>query len=166
MGADDEESSKTESPRAAPYEQTCIDTSGLGEAESGNKPRMISLQADKENHMKSESTDSLSALGGGLSDSPGSAMRRFATLKGKRSWVRDGQRIITPPLRTSSANSAKQIRSTSLSTVADSQCEDMKSMSPLIQTPSPATSDKRAKKLKGLGKNRTVVAEGIRNFFR
>lgn len=164
---EDEKSARFESPRTAGnHDERSSDPNNLGEAEMLTKPRLTAIQDDKENHLKSESTDSLSALGGGPSDSPGSAMRRLATLKGKKSWVRDGQRIITPPLRTSSANSIKQNRATSLSTVADLKCEDKTSLAPLIQVQSPATSDKRTKKSKGLGVNRAVVAEGIRNLFR
>lgn len=159
IGAEDEEPTKVETARATgPYEQIFIDASNLADADFAT-PRLKTIHTDKENAFKSESTDSLSALGGRPSESPSTAMRRFATLKGRKSWIRDGQRIITPPLRTSSANSIKQPRATSLSTVADSQCcEDKNSLAPLIQVPSLMSSDKRVKKSKGLGI--------VRNFFR
>jgi CCR4-NOT transcriptional regulation complex NOT5 subunit len=90
------------------------------------------------------------------------SMRRLATLKVKKSWTLDGHRIITPPLRTSSAsaNSLAQSRKTSLSTVTDAAMEEKESPPPHLK---PFPSDQRQQKLsmwKGNGKR------GIRNLFR
>ncbi|TAQ86042.1 hypothetical protein B7494_g5624 [Chlorociboria aeruginascens] len=134
----------------------------LSESDDVSKSRLSIIQDEKENILRA-SHESLPTLNNGSNSSPASTLRRLATLKVKKSWGHDGQRIITPPLRTSSANSASQNRNTPLATVMDVQIEEKENV-PRIKTLQ--VTQKPGKWGKGVGKNRAVVAEGIRNFFR
>ncbi|RDW78177.1 Dbl-containing protein [Coleophoma crateriformis] len=98
----------------------------------------------------------------GLSHQSSSAsLRRLATLKFKAGWGPDGQRIVTPPLRTSSANSAAYSKPSAASTLIDIAGED-KENNTGSQTD---IKQLREKKSKGAVRNR-LMAEGIWNFFR
>ncbi|RDW84977.1 Dbl-containing protein [Coleophoma cylindrospora] len=98
----------------------------------------------------------------GLSHQSSSAsLKRLATLKFKAGWGPDGQRIVTPPLRTSSANSAAYSKPTTASTMIDVAGEDKEN-----NTESQLDIKQlREKKSKGAVRNR-LMAEGIWNFFR
>jgi hypothetical protein len=165
--AEDDESIHTKLPRAAGgYDHRSSETSTLAEVDESIKVRLSIIQDDKESMLQNESADNLSALAVGSPGSPPGTMRRFATLKGKKSWAYDGQRIITPPLRTSSANSVNQKRATSLSIVTDVQFEEKENLPQTKPAQPPPAVEKSEKKGRGIGMNRAVVAEGIRNFFR
>lgn len=128
------------------------------------KSRLSIIHDDKENMHQNHSAENLVSLANG---SPANTKRRMAATKVK-SWSHDGQRIITPPLRTSSANSMRQSlaqprATTPLSTVTDTANDDKENQIRLhsLETPQTASKTKRAKAL-----GRTAVAEGFRNFFR
>lgn len=130
------------------------------------KPKITIFQFEKENNFRAGSTESLFALRA-PSGSPGT--RKVSPLQAKKSYIRDGDRMITPPLRTSSANSALPLRISSLSTVADSQFADQSSLSPLMPAISPALSDHSGNKksrARTLGLRKGVVVVGFRSFFR
>ena len=119
--------------------------------------RLSVIQDEKENIQRELSLKS------GPKDSPVGTMKRLATLKVSKSWATDGQRIVTPPLRTSSANSLHQNRVIPCATVAVEPIEEKEK----IGHPQPAQApQKQGKWSKGVGLNRGVVAEGIRSLFR
>lgn len=133
--------------------------------------RLSVIQDEKEN-VHTDSIENLPNMKFGPNGSPAGTMRRLATLKIKKSWAHDGQGIITPPLRTSSANSVNQTRAaTPLSTVTDVVTEERENIGQkenVVQAKplEPATTPKKqGKRNKGIGRNRSVVAEGIRNLF-
>lgn len=122
--------------------------------------RFFDGQDDKENTQTD--SDSCRATTHRSTSGTLGSIRRLATLKVETSWALDGQRIITPPLRTSSAsvNSLTQSRKTSLSTVTDAVIEEKESPP---QKPKSISLEQRQQKLsmwKGNGKR------GIRNLFR
>jgi len=86
-------------------------------------------------------------------------------LKIKTGWTPDGQRIITPPLRTSSANGMNQNRTAASFSTIDILAEEKENVPQTVQVPVEKP-QKNSKWGKVNGKNRAVVAEGIRNLFR
>jgi hypothetical protein len=143
-------------------------SSETNQFEAGELPgsRLSVIQDEKENLQKMDSLESLPGLALGANGSPAETLRRLATLKVKTSWGHDGQRIVTPPLRTASANSVSHSRVTPLPTVADLTTGDKENISPVQSVHIMETAQKRVKKSKGIGMNRAVVAEGLRNLFR
>jgi hypothetical protein len=159
----DGEMQKTSPPRA---EHSSSESIKPGEIDEMAWSRLSVIQDEKENVL-TNSFENLSNMKFGPNGSPAGTMHRLATLKVKKSWAHDGQRIITPPLRTSSANSLNQNRAvTPLSTVTDVANEEKENVVQAKSCESTTTPQKHGKKSKGTGKNRSVVAEGIRNFFR
>lgn len=154
---------KVSPPRA---EHSSNESVPPGENDEMTRSRLSIIQDEKENFQQ-DSFENLPSMKFGANGSPVGTLRRLATLKVKKSWAHDGQRIITPPLRTSSANSVNQNRTTTpLSTVTDMTTEEKENAAqpkPVEQT---VTAQKQGKWGKGAGKNRSVMAEGIRNFFR
>lgn len=137
-----------------------------GEMDETTRSRLSVIQDEKEN-LKEDSLENLPNMKFGPNGSPVGTMRRLATLKVKKSWAHDGQRIITPPLRTSSANSLNQNRNaTPLSTVTGTVMEEKENMVQSTTAETKFTPQKLKKWGKGNGKNRSVVTEGIRNLFR
>jgi len=165
---EDDEFSEAELPKPIPArtENSSSESSQYKDLEDSTRSRLSVIQDEKENSHHKDSFDMPSALAPGAKGSPASTLRRLATLKVKASWGPDGQRIITPPLRTSSANSVSQSRITPLSTVTDLGLEEKENIPQVPSTQVAPASQKQAKKSKGLGINRNVVAEGIRNLFR
>lgn len=135
-----------------------------GEMDEMTRPRLSVIQDEKEN-LKEDSLENLPNMKFGQNGSPAGTMRRLATLKGKKSWAHDGQRIITPPLRTSSANSLQQRNVTTLTTVADTVLEEKENVQSK-QIEMKGTPQKGKKWGKGAGRKGSVVAEGLRNLFR
>ncbi len=85
--------------------------------------------------------------------SPVGTLKRLATLRAKKSLQPNGSRVITPPLRTSSANSINQTRTASIN---GSPWEgDENKYQP-----------KHSLWAKAAGMNRGIYVEGIRGFFR
>lgn len=159
----EDEVKKTSPPRA---EHSSSESIKPGEIDEMTWSRLSVIQDEKEN-IQTDSFENHPNMKLGPNGSPGGTMRRLATLKIKRSWAHDGQRIITPPLRTSSANSVNQNRTaTPLYTVADVANEDKENVAQVKSVEATVTPQKQSKRGKGTGKNRSVVAEGIRNFFR
>ena len=130
------------------------------------RSRLSIIQDEKENIQRKESCDGLVMMMSGSNGSPASTLRRLATLKVKSSWAHDGQRIITPPLSTSSANSVNQSRVTLLSTVTDLAVDEKESISSAQYVRTPHSIHKTGKRSKVIGKGREVVVEGIRSLFR
>ena len=156
------EASKATLSRSEDYSSETIP---LPDVDDHTRSRLSIIQDEKEN-IRDDSFESLPGVAFGQNDSPAGTMRRLATLNVKRSWVNDGQRIITPPLRTSSANSLNQNRTTTLSTVTDMPVEEKEHMPQVQHVEKASAAPKHSKWGKGVGKNRAIVADGIRNFFR
>ena len=118
----------------------------------------FTVSGDKENALnKRDNTLGLMTYGGPLSTA-----RRLAILRSKTSWATDGERVVKPPLRTSSANGVAQNRIASWSTVQDSEIDEKTGASLTPQT-TPIRSDLRVPKhnLWRAGSKR-----GLRNLFR
>ncbi|KAK0119222.1 hypothetical protein ONS95_008080 [Cadophora gregata] len=182
MTAEDDESGEHDIPRATPSRGEChSEPNQLPESDDPARSRLSVIQDEKEQLLHSEPIENSASMPVGATGSSASTLRRLATLKVK-SWSHDGQRIITPPLRTSSANSVpmNRITPTPMSTMTDLMIEEKfeeKENVPQVQSRQKmdllGTASKHAKKEKekekgrgsGLGK-RVGVAEGIRNFFR
>lgn len=185
MTAEDDEPGEHDISKATPsraeYHSEQIQ---MPETDDPTRSRLSVIQDEKENIAQSDSFENLPnvAFTTATNGSPATTLRRLATLKVK-SWSHDGHRIITPPLRTSSANSVPVNKvtptPTPMSTLTDLTTEengDDKENVPQAQqrsetlTPGAAAGGKQAKKEKarglGIGKGRAGVAEGIRNFFR
>jgi hypothetical protein len=160
---EDDSSTGIDAQKTAPArgEHSSSDVTTLQEAEDMSKSRLSVIQDEKEN-VQNDSVESLPSIMFGSEDSRAGTLRRFATTKTKSSWTPDGQRIITPPLRTSSANSLNRSRTTLLSTVSDVPIEAKENV-PTVQPTWKA--QKHGKRGKGAGKNR-AVAEGILSIFR
>ncbi|KAE9381477.1 hypothetical protein N431DRAFT_476300 [Stipitochalara longipes BDJ] len=165
---EDDEFSETDFPKAAPArtENSWSESSQYKALEDPTRARLSIIQDEKENTNHKDSFEMPRTFSPGANGSPASTLRRLATLKVKTSWGPDGQRIITPPLRTSSANSVSQSRITPLSTVTDLGVEEKENI-PQAKSPQAVPApQKPGKKSKGMGMSRNVVAEGIRNLFR
>jgi hypothetical protein len=157
------EAQKYSPPRA---EQSSSESWKQGDVDDMTRSRLSVIQDEKEN-LKEDSLENLPNMMFGLNGSPIGTMRRLATLKGKKSWAHDGQRIITPPLRTSSANSVNQNRNvTPLSTVTDAVMEEKENIAQSKPSETKVTPRKQKKRGKSAGKNRSVMTEGLRNLFR
>jgi hypothetical protein len=165
---EDNESSDFDFQKATPVrtENSSSESSQQKDLEDSTRSRLSVIPDEKENTYHKDSFETPCALSSGANGSPASTLRRLATLKVKASWGPDGQRIITPPLRTSSANSVSQSRVTSLSTVTDLGIEEKENIPQAQSTQATPTSQKQAKKSKGIGMSRNIVAEGFRNLFR
>lgn len=93
--------------------------------------------------------------------SSAASLKRLATLRFKAGWVPDGQGIITPPLRTSSANSVIYSKPTTASALIDVTREEKENNTGR----QPDTEQLKGNKSKAAVRNR-LVTEGIWNFFR
>jgi hypothetical protein len=166
--AEDDESSETDLPKATPVrnENNSSESSQCKDLDDPTRSRLSVIQDEKENIQQRDSFEIPRALSSGANGSPASALRRLATLKVKTSRGPDGQRVITPPLRTSSANSVNQCRVTPLSTVTDLGTEEKENIPQVQSSQAAPASQKQGKKSKGVGMSRNVVAEGLRNLFR
>ena len=166
--AEDDESGETDVMRFTPVrnENNSSESSQYKDLDDPTRSRLSVIQDEKENTQYRNSLETPGTLSPVANGSPASTLRRLATLKVKTSWGPDGQRMITPPLRTSSANSVNQNRVTSLSTVTDLGTEEKENIPHVPSALAAATSQKQGKKAKGKGISRTVVTEGIRNLFR
>jgi hypothetical protein len=166
--AEDDESGEIDLLKATPAraEHHSSETSQYKELAEPTRSRLSVIQDEKENTQQKDSFETPRALTPGINGSPASTLCRLATLKVKSSWGPEGQRIITPPLRTSSANSVNQSRITSLSAVTDLAIEEKENIPQAEAAEAAPTSQKQGKKAKGMGMSRAVVAEGIRNMFR
>jgi hypothetical protein len=126
----------------------------------------LSVIPDEKEHFLKDSFETLPGLQIGANGSPASSLNRLATPKIKTSWGNDGYRIITPPLRTSSANSVNQTRTVALPSVADSIIEEKENIpqaKTILIAPEP---QKPEKKGKGFGRSSRIVPGGLRSFFR
>ncbi|TVY19858.1 Phosphatidylinositol 3,4,5-trisphosphate-dependent Rac exchanger 1 protein [Lachnellula arida] len=133
------------------------------EIDDSARSRLSMIPDERENVLK-DSFETLPGLQVGAIGSPASSLNRLAALKSKKSWRNDGHRIITPPLRTSSANSVNQIRTPPASLITDSSIEDKENI-PRAKSVS-AESQKPERKGKGHGRSSRIVPGSIRSFFR
>ncbi|KAL2072601.1 hypothetical protein VTL71DRAFT_11944 [Oculimacula yallundae] len=193
MTAEDDEISEHENPKATLSRgEYHSDPIHMPENDDPVRPRLSVIQDEKENMPHSESFETVTgmAITNGKG-SPANTLHRFATLKGK-SWSHDGHRIVTPPLRTSSANSVPMNRITPspgpLLTVTDlvngDLGEDKENVPRSVsysrnESRNENSNQKQGKKERGVEKERARglsigigigkrvgVAEGIRNLFR
>jgi len=135
------------------------------ETDDPAKTRLSVIPDEKENVLK-DSFEILPGLQVGGSGSSASSLNRLATLKIKTSWGNDGHRIITPPLRTSSANSVNHTRTVALPSVEDSVIEEKENIPQAKMISIAPEPQKPEKKGKGFGRNSRIVPGGIRSFFR
>lgn len=165
---EDDESSETDILKATPgrTDNNSSESSQYKDLDDPTRSRLSIIQDEKENIQRRDSFETPRALSPGANGSPGSTPGRLATLKVNTSFGPDGQRMITPPLRTSSANSVSQTRVTSLSTVTDLGTEEKENIPRVQFVQAAPASQKQGKKAKGMGMSRNIVAEGIRNLFR
>jgi hypothetical protein len=164
--AEEDALAEAESHKTSPRAEHTSSESVPPEIDEMTRSRLSVIHDEKENNPQ-DSFENLPNMKFGPNGSPVGTMRRLATLKVKKSWAHDGQRIITPPLRTSSANSVNQNRTvTPLSTVTDMVMEEKENVLQTKPVEVTNTPQKERKWGKGPGRNRSVVAEGIRNFFR
>jgi hypothetical protein len=166
--AEDDESGETEMLKTTPArnDNHSSDSSQYNDLDDLTRSRLSVIQDEKENIQHRVSSETPRGLSPSVNGSPASTLRRLATLKVKTSWGPEGQRITTPPLRTSSANSVNQSRVTPLSTVTDLGAEEKENIPQSQAVQAAPTSQKQGKKPKSMGMSRAVVAEGIRNLFR
>jgi hypothetical protein len=157
---EDESSIEVDPPRASPAEHGSSEAVTIPDADDMTRSRLSVIQDEKENFQHG-SVESVASNTFEADGSPVGSMHRRAAPKIKASSRPDGQRITTPPLRTSSANSPNQNRATPLATGAEDPSEEKENV-PQAQ---PVKPEKHGKRGKGGGKNRVVV-EGIRSFFR
>lgn len=166
--AEDSEPGETEAMRFTPSrnENNSSESSQYKDLDDPIRSRLPVIQDEKENIQYRNSIETPGRLSPTAKSSPASTLRRLATLTVKTSWGPNGQRMITPPLRTSSANSMNQNRVTSLSTLTDLGTEGKENILHVQSTQAATMSQTQGKKAKGKGISRTVVTEGIRNLFR
>jgi hypothetical protein len=164
--AEEDAPAETEIHQHSRVENSSSESLKQGDIDEMTRSRLSVIQDEKEN-IKEDSFENLPNMNFVQSGSSVGTMRRLATLKVKKSWAHDGQRIITPPLRTSSANSISQNRNvTPLSTVTDTVIEEKENAVQGRLVEPTVTSEKHGKWGKGAGRNRSIVVEGIRNLFR
>jgi hypothetical protein len=133
--------------------------------------RLSIIQDEKENTLQKQSVESLRGAANGTI-SPAGTLHRLATMQANKSWSHDGQRIITPPLRTSSANQHRTaaprttVRETQAS-IVDEEKENFKARQIFIASQSTASTSKESlvQKLGKKAKGRQLVAEAL-SFFR
>lgn len=160
---EDDEGVKYDAPK---YEHLSPERSTTVEQDDLSRARLSIIQDEKENIHHYESSENLSMLLSGSNGSQ-STLHRLATLKVKASWALDGQRIITPPLRTSSANGVNQSRVILLSTLTDGAMEEKETSPGVLAMQMPQSMQKGVgRRSKVIGKGREVVVEGIRSLFR
>ncbi|TVY45113.1 hypothetical protein LOCC1_G002605 [Lachnellula occidentalis] len=129
------------------------------------RSRLSVIPDERENVLK-DSFETLPGLQVAANGSPASSLNRLAALKIKPSWGNDGHRIITPPPRTSSANSVNQTRTAAPSIIAESSIEDKENSFRAKSISIAAESQKPERKGKGLGRSSRIVPGSIRSFFR
>ncbi|KAG9238773.1 RhoGEF domain-containing protein [Amylocarpus encephaloides] len=130
-----------------------------------NTSRLSIIQDEKEN-FRTSSFDTLPGIRNVSNGSPASTLRRTATSTVKKGWAHDGQRIITPPLRTSSANSFGRenlIRVATIANVPEMLVEEKEGFN---QVQTLLTPPKPGKRTNPFSKSSRMVPEGIRSFFR
>ncbi|KAH8657466.1 hypothetical protein BGZ60DRAFT_493684 [Tricladium varicosporioides] len=152
----DHDTSRTTSPHR--IDIASGESIGMPDVEDLIASRLSVIQDEKENLAKSSETLPLT---GSHNNSPAGTLKRMATLTVKKSWGHDGQRIITPPLRTSSANSFTQ---RTLSTFPNMTIEEKENI-PQVHNITLLSAVKPARKSKAFKSSR-MVPEGLRSFFR
>jgi hypothetical protein len=128
--------------------------------------RLSIIQDEKEN-IRSGSFDAITGVRSASNDSPASTLRRMATASVKKGLGHDVHRIITPPVRTSSANSFGQSlhRTVTMPNVPDMLVEEKEAAQQGNASPLAQSIHKSGKKVK-VFKSSRMVPEGIRSFFR
>jgi hypothetical protein len=148
--ADDKDDvDSTKCTYAKGWEGTVLEKSSTEESDDATVSR-LSIIHDENLPFEEKVVSLASPING---SSPVGTLKRLATLRVKKSWQPNGSRMITPPLRTSSANSVNQFR---IQPVGDSSCEGNENKHQL----------KNSIWAKAAGMNRGMYADGIRGFFR
>jgi hypothetical protein len=129
--------------------ESILEESSTAESDDTTGSRLSIIQ-DENLPFEEKSVSLTSAVNG---NSPVGTLKRLATLRAKMSCQPNVSRVITPPLRTSSANSVNQIRATP---VSESPCEGNENKH----------QPKHSLWAKAAGMNRVMYADGIRGFFR
>ncbi|CZR50979.1 uncharacterized protein PAC_00854 [Phialocephala subalpina] len=164
---EDEEAGDHDLPKSTPRRPRSDSTIPVyQDIDDPTKSKLSVIHDEKENMQQNSSVEHLGSLTSAPNSSPVTSIRRLATMKVK-SWSHDGQRIITPPLRTSSANSVRQsqsqVRATTplcVLTITNTASEDKENSSQLKILETPQTPASKPRKARVPGR------EKIRNFFR
>lgn len=181
--AADEESHEMDlDPRLVDREMQLVDSITFSDLDEALTTRLSMLQDEKENrpHTKSDRPDISRKPIAFRSASYGSSMsniHRLATVKVKAKWGIEGHHMLTPPLRTSSANNivAQSRSTTNLTIFPDRYSEEKENQavhsSPPLTSPSSISLPsighyKSAKRSRLPSRPRTGMAEGIRSLFR
>lgn len=161
----EEDGSAEYEPKGTPARAEHNSTDNKSEPDDLGRSRLSVIQDERENAPHKDSFENLTALAFGLTGgSPQSTMRPFVSLRGKKSWQIEGHRMVTPPLRTSSANSfsQSQIKIAPLPTITDAALVEEKEN---ISQSGRKEAEGGRKRARVIGKGRSVIAEGLRNFF-
>lgn len=136
-------------PYSQGFESIVPDTSSA--AGSDESPTSLLSISQDENSQFDEKTPPITDTI--HSCTPTGTLKRLATLRGKKSWEPEAVRVITPPLRASSANSLSNNRTPSAAESPYEGNENQHQIKHNIWT-------------KAIGINKVTYTEGIRNFFR
>jgi hypothetical protein len=144
------EDDAAKTPYAGGWESIVRRTSSTDASEDATTSRLSVIQ-DENSPLDEKNQDFANSA---KAESPVSTLKRLATLRMKRSWQPDGSRMITPPLRTSSANSMKRTRTPP---VIESPCEGNENNQPQL---------KHSMWAKATALNRSTYGEGFKGFLR
>jgi hypothetical protein len=158
---EDEISVVVDPPKISQAERESSEAETLLGADNMIQSQLPDIQ-DKREGTQRESVGSATSTKLGSDDSLAGSIRRIAAKHIKGSYCADGPRIPTPPLRTSSANSPGQNRSTTMSTGTEVPSEEKENV-PQVQLA--IKTEKHGRRGRAVGRNRVMV-EGIRSFFR
>ncbi|RDL36778.1 Uncharacterized protein BP5553_06130 [Venustampulla echinocandica] len=148
-----------------PEGQSSSGMNGMPEADDAAMSRLSVIQ-DQRNNIRRPSVDNILACASIPPESPPSTGKRMGTPTIKKSWGHEEQRITTPPLRTSSANSLSQKRTAARSSGGDAPVEEKENIPQVQIRPISQTLQPSAKRDKSSTKSSSMLSEGIRNFFR
>jgi len=146
---EDHDVPSTKTPYADTHDKILHEASSVAESDNAMKSRLSVIQ--DEQIQSEEIIPALTNAPNG--ESPVGTMKRLATLRVKKGLHHDGHRIVTPPLRTSSANSLNHNRAQPNN---DSPFEGSENQ---FETKNPRWT-------KGSGLNFGFSSEGLRGFFR
>jgi hypothetical protein len=157
---EDDSSMEADAQKTSPAQDEHGSNEAVTQEADDMAPSRLSVIQDEKENLQNESPESVPSNMFESDDSPVGTMHAFTPRKIKSSWGGDGQRMTTPPLRTSSANSPNQNRARPLSTeVPSEEKENVPQAQPALKAP------RHGRRGRGVGKNRVTV-EGIRSFFR
>jgi hypothetical protein len=164
--SNDHETTRTRTSTPNQPDHSSTEASSRENSDDPTLSKLSIIQDEKEN-IRSGSFDANTGIRSASNGSPVTTLRRMATASVKRGLGHDGRRIITPPLRTSSANSFGQgiHRAVTMPTVPDMLVEEKETAQQGNGSPLAHSINKSGKKVKAFKSSR-IVPEGIRSFFR